>query len=350
MLKKQFLFVIVLFSFGIIIVSSLYWISRRNDSGKNGFSRTLKPSFIGTKKVLDILYNSYYIAGLSNGHIYLGNYTAPVHILITDYNLADTQHIKMDLPDDLQIAWKSLRTTIYEPNIYTSEQITPFFLTGKINDFKIFPRNLESIKFNASLPISPSCLIVRTFDHELKQNILASVTWDSSKIKRREYVLEKQGDGLFSLDGVFLHDPHTDHFVYLYYYRNQFLRLDTDLNRIYKGNTIDTISKAQIDVVTIASEQRTTFASPPVRVNIKGAISGDKLFVNSGLMADNEDRELFNQMSVIDLYALQDGEYQFSFYLPKHKDEKVKYFKVFDDKLVAIYGQYLVIYDLNKSI
>ena len=318
--------------------------------GKNGFSRILNPNFISTKKTLDIAYNSYYLAGLSNDSIYLGNYTAPAHILITDYNLADTQHIKMDVPDDLQIAWSSLRTTIHVPNIYTNEQITPFFLTGKINDFKIFPRNLESIKFNAFLPISPSCLIVRTFDHELEQNILASVTWDSSKIKRREYVLEKQGDGVFSVDGMLLHDPNSDCFVYLYYYSNQFLCLDTDLNLIYKGNTIDTISTAQMDVVTIASEQRTTFASPPLRVNIKGAIGGNKLFVNSGLMADNEDDRSFNQMSIIDLYSLQNGQYHFSFYLPKHKGEKVSEFKVFDDKLVAIYGQYLVIYDLNKSI
>ncbi len=135
--------------------------------------------------------------------------------------------------------------------------------------------------------------------------------------------------------------------IYLYYYRNEFICLDTNLNLLYKGSTIDTISKAQIKIVEIRSEKISTFAERPLIVNRKSCISRGWLFVNSGLKANNEERQSFDQLAVIDLYSLIDGTYQFSFYMPDPITKKMRDFIVVEKTLIALYDNYIAAYDLN---
>jgi hypothetical protein len=68
-------------------------------------------------------------------------------------------------------------------------------------------------------------------------------------------------------------------------------------------------------------------AEPPPIVNKKSTVSEKYLFINSGLKANNEEKELFSEYSVIDVYSVEDGKYQFSFYLPKHRGIKTNKFQ-----------------------
>ena len=349
MSKKSLFLIFIFFAGAVLSVSVLYVLSKTSNAQRNGFSRQFNYSIVGSKNKLDIRYNSYYIAGLSTDKIYLGNYTSAVHLLVADHSLIDTQHIKIDVPKNLSIAWKSLRTAVNPPYIFMTEGLSPTYLIGRIGNFKVVNRNLDSQKFNGIVQLSPSTAVLRAYNRQLSQNILTQVTTDTLKPRRKDFIPDKQLDGIFSLDGMFLHNPNTSILVYLYYYSNQFLCLDEDLNLLYEGRTIDTISTAQIKIARIASEQKTTMGAPPLRVNIKGAISENWIFVNSGLMADNEDKRAFRNNSVIDVYSLYERHYKFSFYLPKYKGEKLAHFKVSGNKLAALYDRYLVIYNLNAK-
>src|SRR5690606_29648613 len=98
-------------------------------------------------------------------------------------------------------------------------------------------------------------------------------------------ILEKQIDGSFCVDGDLLYNPNTNSLVYVYRYRNQFMHLDTTLNTLFKGYTIDTISKVKIKVSEAKTANGIKFilSSPPLIVNKKSYASGNYLFIHSNI-------------------------------------------------------------------
>jgi hypothetical protein len=207
----------------------------------------------------------------------------------------------------------------------------------------------DSAFFAEATPISASTVVIRTFASESREYLLARETSYPPHVTRIPGLLEKQVDGLFCTDGMLRYDHESNRLVYLYYYRNEFVCMDTALNLIYRANTIDTTSRAKIEVVEIESEKSMTLASPPLIVNKKSCVSGGLLFVNSNLMANNESEEEFNDASVIDVYSLADGKYRISFYLPNYENQKIKYFMVHRDRLIAVYAHYLLSYRMNME-
>jgi hypothetical protein len=66
-------------------------------------------------------------------------------------------------------------------------------------------------------------------------------------------------------------------------------------------------------------------------------------------MASNETRKVFDVVSVIDVYDIKVNAYQFSFYLPNYNSIKMTNFKVAKNKIIALYGQYLVSYSIDTQ-
>jgi hypothetical protein len=49
----------------------------------------------------------------------------------------------------------------------------------------------------------------------------------------------------------------------------------------------------------------------------------------------------------VDIYSLKNGSYKGSFYIPAYNGKKTHQFQVVDQKLVALYGKRVVLYDLG---
>ena len=164
-------------------------------------------------------------------------------------------------------------------------------------------------------------------------------------------LLVKQGEGLFSTDGMLLYDKSISRLIYMYYYRNQFICMDTNLKLLYKGKTIDTISRAQIKVSKIKSGSENTFtlSVPPLVVNKKGSVYKGCLFVHSNIIAKNETKKAFDNASVIDVYNLKAGSYKFSFYLPDYNNTKMFDFAINGNTLIALYDHYIFVFELNDK-
>jgi hypothetical protein len=97
----------------------------------------------------------------------------------------------------------------------------------------------------------------------------------------------------------------------------------------------------------IRSESSITMSKPPLFVNYYSCIANGSLFVQSALMANNEDKSVFNRNSVVDVYEVKDGHYRFSFYIPDFQGNKVKSFRVFGDNLFIIYDHYISAYRIS---
>jgi hypothetical protein len=298
------------------------------------------------EKILDIKYNSYYIAGATPAHIYLGNATAATYVFKMDYSLSDTAHMRLTLGPGISLSGPAT-ITIDSPHVYMTEGTQGAILHASLEDPVLQPLPDGRRQFFNASPVSPASFVMRMYDSARQQNVLAKRSLDTTWLQPSTPVLEKQVDGVFCTDGILHYEPATAKLVYVYYYRNQFLCLDTNLNVQYRGKTIDTVSQAHIKVASLSSAGKSTLASPGGVVNRLSCIDGKWVYVNSKLMANNEKKAEFDQLSVIDVYSLENGSYHFSFYLPGLGDTKMRAFRVFNKTLVALYDHYVYTFRLN---
>ncbi|HMH34150.1 MAG TPA: hypothetical protein VK543_14030 [Puia sp.] len=336
------------FSFGIMIIITLFWYSRGISKGENGFIRLFPPHMIDGRKEMDLTYNSFYLAGATAKHLYLANATYPKSIWITDHALLDTQRINLHIADSGKIAWKAVRVVVDSPNIFCLEPITPAILKGDLADFTFYRLATNNFNFSLSVPLSVSTFVNLVYDGAKDETKLVKVPADARIGDARSYMIEKQKEGLFSTDGMIRFDRLSNRLVYIYYYRNQFICLDSNLNFRYQSRTIDTISQAKINVVRIASENKIVLAAPPLLVNNLSCIDQDILYINSPRLANNENEKGFASYSVIDMYSLKDGSYKYSFNIPDYKGQKLRNFSVINHRIVAFQGHFMLTYKLNR--
>jgi hypothetical protein len=235
------------------------------------------------------------------------------------------------------------------PYFFLSNGIMPNILFGRIESWTAKPiiKNNKSY-FAEAIPISANTYALRSFSEKKKGyelGILSKV--DTPYFHFKYGILEKQLDGLFCVEGKLHFDKTLGKLVYLYSYRNQYIVMDSNLNIEYRGNTIDTFSRARMKVAHIASKNQNVLASPPTRTNGKSCVSDKYLFVQSHLLSKSEDKERFLKSAVIDVYDLITGSYLQSFYINNHLNYKLSDFKVWNNQVVALFDKYMVIYDVD---
>ena len=332
----------------LVLVAVLYFsVPKKEIVHNNGFKRDFKNGLLSNRSSLDLEYNSYYLAGLNNESIFLGNYRKHNFYVQANYPLTDTLNVSFSLPKTEKEPSRIQNIVIKTPDVFIADRLTPLLFSGVLPEMTLTLANIQGIHFDIMMPLNRSEMVFRTYDPIHQQKVLKAASLDSSSTTLPTYVLEKQVDGVFCTDGFFLHNQAYDQVLYVYYYRNQYVGLNSRLDVVYKGNTIDTVSQAKVQIGTIASENKNTLIERPDIINKRGAVYGDKLYIGSGLIADNESIDAFETHSIVDVYTLKDQSYQFSFYIPAFKNKKTREFRVYDDKLVAIYSNYLVTYEMN---
>ncbi len=349
MRNKTLIWIIGCMLFGIATILLLGLKSNRPNTVKNGFVRVITHHNLEPENTLDIKYSSYYVAGGNSDHIYLGNYTAPAHLVIVDHSLADSQHVTLIAPKEKPFVGSAITVTVDFPDIYATEGTTPTIFHGTLPDPNLdhyFQENPHTYS-TLVVPMSSSSFAIRTYDKTLQQNILAKISIDSPRITYAPYAIEKQIDGIFCTDGMLHYDPVSARLTYVYFYRNQFVSVDTSMNVIYRGEMIDTVSNAKIQIDKIKSADQALIGPSTMTVNGLSCVSDNLLFVNSALMADNEDPKVFDSNAVFDVYDLRDGQYNFSFYLSGIERKKTYSLRVFDKTLVIIQDHYLITYNLE---
>lgn len=327
----------------------LYIITDDITHRHNNFVRLFPPHLIKQTKVLDIKYNSYYIAGTSENKIYLGNTTALLHLLEINSTLTDTQHVRLTIKSIANLKFRNPFTKVNPPYFYIMDGAMPILLRGRINEWYATRFMFDSAYYTNIVPINSSSFALRTTSAITKEYILGKETAYAPHIKLTAGLLEKQIDGQFCTDGTLHYNKELQMLVYVYFYRNQYIVMDTNLNLAYRGKTIDTVSRAKIKIASINSIKAITIAAPPLVVNKSSRVYRNWLFINSNLMAKNETETKFTKASVIDVYNLKERTYQFSFYLHDNGKQKMRSFWVFDNTLVALYDHFIFAYELNSS-
>jgi len=334
---------------GASIVLLLFIVSRflRTEYGSNGFVRTSHINALIPEGFLDTGHSSFLIIGGTSSSIFLARNGSRSNVLVVSKDLKDTSKIKLSIPD---IRRMSPVLAIDSPDFYMMDGGVRCMAYGTLG-CAVSTKSVSIFsQFTASVPISPHSYVIRTYDTTLRQNILAKISIRSGEISR--YVLEKQKDGIFCTDGKLKYDFDKKLLMYMYYYRNQFVCLDTNLNVVYKGNTIDTTTHANIDVSEIESKRysgvRTSMLStPPRSINKNLCITDSLLLIQSSIAADNEDIERFENSSVLDVYSMLNRKYKFTLYIPDLNGRKIQSLYAKENRLYIVVDKSIFLYRMN---
>jgi len=340
-MKKKLIICGLLAFFAVAIVWGLAYSAGKYKRLPNGFTRRGPQQRATPLHSLDLGYNSFYIAGISGDKIFLGNSTAPLTVLVTDslFSKIDTVHITgMDV-------LMSGKLTIDSGHFFLTDRKQRAIYTGDISNWQVTAKMHTRSFFDVAIFLSRHTLIVRTFKESVAEYTLAKENTTDTSLSFFPSILQKQGDGVFSNDGMLQYDARSSKLVYIYFYRNEFIVLDTNLTVLSRHHTIDTCSTAKIEVSPVLSEHALVISKNPDPVNRKSCVFNNKIYILSSLAADNENYDSFAEQNVADIYSLQTGKYMRTIYLPVHKGQKIKNMRLLGEgTLVAISGDYLVSY------
>ncbi|MGQ2983119.1 hypothetical protein [Flavobacterium sp.] len=341
---KPYLKIVTLLSLTIASIASVGFAFKFSEDiihYDNKFIRRYPPHVADEFKRVELTYNSYYFAGASEGTIYLGNITAPLQIIAFDTNLNNrrTYHVELvekDLP------FRSPQVRVLGNYFYVYEGSVPYLFKGKTADWVASLQVRGGQYFSQVQPLDSVRLAIRYIAQNGESIIGLLNLKDTAHVHLSTRVLQKQIDGIFDTDGSLHVSQQKSQIVYNYRYRNQYIISDPEFRSIARGNTIDTVSKAQIVLAKVESHDYTTFSKPPLIVNKTSALYNNYLFVNSLLPGQFEPESLWKNASIVDIYDVSDQTYRSSFPIYHIEGKKLKELFVMGNKVYALIDTKLV--------
>jgi hypothetical protein len=345
---------IILFPFSAVlsigVVVGLFLVSENITHYHNKFTRRF-PHFPAVKvRETDLQLNSYYIAGVDPNKIYLGNTTAQLLVTVLDSTLRKKTQYQIEL-DHKNLPFKSVKIKVAAPYFYVYDGSIPCIFKGTIKDWKAKLVKKGGEYFSLAEPMDSATIALRTQKRGSGESIMATLDLrDTAWTHLNPAILQKQIDGVFDTDGQMVYSKQLSRLIYLYAYRNQYTLADRNLSIDYRGNTIDTMSRANLNIVNIKSRNQKKLGKHPLIVNKDCAVFNNLFFVNSGIPGRYENIKMWEQASIIDLYDLAGDSYTLSFYIYNEENTKMKNFIVQDLVLYALIGNRIVRYNLSKAI
>jgi methylamine utilization protein MauE len=335
---------------GIGLLVILFVFSENITRYHNKFIRRLSKTPATKMHTTVLPFNSYYFAGIDPNTLYMGNTTS--QLLLAELDLKSgsikERHIILDKTD---LPFRSVTIRVRQPYFYVFDGMVPCIFRGRLNDRKAHFYKSGSEYFSFAEPIDSLSIAVRTQRRGTGESILGKVRLLSeAPTLLNKRLLQKQIDGVFDTDGVLMYNYQLNRIIYLYAYRNEFIVAKDNLKLDFRGNTIDTVTHAQLDIASIENRQANKLARSPLLVNKAAAVYDNLLFVNAGLPGQYESLKMWKRASIIDVYDIPTNSYLESFYIYDINGKKVRNLIVHNDRLYAMIGNQIVHYKLNRIL
>lgn len=349
-LKKQLVQLVSTCLFCTFSVVGLYLLSENEMHRNNSFVRRYPHHPVEDLKGIPLKYNSYYIAGFDKGKIILGNSTAPLHLLEIDTTLKSIKEVKITISDIKNFQFSSIQLKIKSPNFYLVDGSIPIIYKGVTSNWNAKILTTKSSNFSLLEPITPIDFIIRGSHSKSGEHIIGQLSKSNNyKIIETNNILEKRIDGIFDTDGLLLYNEQLNKIIYTYYYRNQFIITDAQLNKTKTIKTIDTVSQSNLEFAYTKENTEKKLANQPNTINIYAATSGKYIFIKSDRLGKYESEIIAKQASIIDVYDIEKGTYEFSFYFYHYNNEEIKTFKIYNNLLIGLTNRHLVITKLKPK-
>lgn len=342
--------VYLLLTVGIIsclIMIYLFYSSEYIIKKENNFTRRFIPHVIRNPQKIDLGVNSYYFAGQHGDTVFLGNRTAP--LLIGQVNpgfdrlLTDTLHI-----DNASLPFREVKLQVQYPHYSLSDGYIPAIFEGILPNLNASLAMYRKAYFSKAIMVRPHLYIFRAQSSKTRETVMGSLsTRNNNAVKLNDRFLEKQIDGIFDTDGNFIMDSFNQNIIYTYFYRNEYRIMDSTLTLTGKGRTIDTVSHAKLDIVTLR-DGSVKLKSPPFKVNQNQAAFKQLLYNESNLRGQHESVKMWQNSSIIDVYHYPTATYQYSYYVNREEKNKMRSLLATSNYIYILSGNLLIRYQRTR--
>lgn len=349
--KHIFLPISIIIS-AIVIVVILVLFSNQAIDHRNGFRRIFFNKTVLLTNSLKVNETLRSVCGYSDRDFYFET-NIPGKILETDINLNNGRFINLPVPVNDTIT-SLFSTYIDSPLVYIMAGNLPAIILFNLNTKAESDYHFQKNNFTRAVVTGERNFVLRSYKKiagKWEQEFIKLNAIENT-ITEEENVSIKRGDAGFSTDGLLHYDKKYHRLLYVNYYINNFMCLDTNLRLVYKSHTIDTTGTYQIAAKALgeAKYSRVTNTSPIRNVNLQSCVSEGNLYINSALIADNETRANFIHNSVIDVYTIMDGSYEGSFYIPNYKGERLIEFAIYHSRIIVLYPKHIAIYLMQGGL
>lgn len=332
-----------------LLVIGMFLSSEHIMKKENNFTRRFPHHPILEDTIINLGFNSYYFAGADHGKIYLGNSTSPQLLTEIDSSFTEKKE-KQILLDNYNHQFRAVRLQVKPPYYYLYDGTVPVIFRGLLINNQAQTLSSKDAYFTQLAIIDSSTFALRSQSAENNSFTLGFLNLTApQKFRLMPGLIQIQQDGIFDTDGKLTIDQYTRQPIYTYYYRNQFLIMDSQLNLARRLNTIDTTSRAKVNTTVLSNGTRLMDA-PPVVVNKHMAIYRGILFNESSLKGKHESSDDWRKASVIDMYRTDRQEYLGSFYIQERGKNRISDLLVTDKYLYAIIGSDLIRYRFAQSV
>jgi len=335
--------------FSITVIIFLYQKSEFMIKSENNFIRRFLQHPIKEDARINLGYNSYYFAGVSKDSIYLGNYTTPFTLTSLSIDFIKSKEMRV-IPDSYKFQFKRAQFQVNASDYYLFDGTVPIIYHGIIGSKKVQTLSYGQAYFSQLINKDQNTFAISTFYEPKKIQALGLLFPKGSKnLLIKTELLKKLNDPVFDTDGQLHYDYDNHQFVYMHYYKNQFIVMDENLNLKGTFKTIDTVAQPKIAISELSDGKR-KMSQPPLVVNKKSTVKYGLVFNESNLIGRHENKESWNNSAVIDVYSTFEQKYIGSFYLPKPKEIKKIQFMITDQYLIVLIGNEIVRYRFAQNL
>lgn len=317
---------------GIILL--LHFLSKWDIKASGGFLRKFPSHLLIGQGFLKLSDRSYF-AGNSEKDLFLGNRRFPFQLMKVGSNIKDTAYSYRSIARPMGL-YKGMFLNVHDSTSYLFDGVGRIILSGNQSQLE-FNRFVKTPPFVNGIAIGNNSYLLQTIQQGER---ISLIKFRNEKVLFTRFLGTNNYD-VFDNDGILAGVPKSSSIIYMFYYHNKFICLDTNLRMKYESKTIDTIGNRKIKSIKIESKRTTTISGSANVINKKVSCNSKWVIIQSSIRADNELKSTFEKNAVLDVYSIKDGGYIFSFYIPMLDKERMIDFKVLGNKLYVLYETYL---------
>ena len=345
--RKALTFMLPVMVAPVVLVYLLYAFTYQPNKGDNGFRRSYAGPAVIPTDTLQGTQTYGLLCGVTPYHFYVESAGRKNQVFQFDWALKDKQVFHFGLPPEKKI-WSRLYYQVDSPGVHLFAGNGPDVFKGTLAPGLLLRHHYPMGIFMWSIALPNDEYLLRGFASAKGGAGLSFIRWipgDAERLKMINPFPASRTLGLES-DGTMDFDTTTGQLVFIQFYKNGILVLDSAFHPRPFIPTIDTVLHARTSEGTYQEDGNRFYSSntPLFFVNWNTDISGGLVYVNSLLRADNEDRGAFESYSDLDVYSLKTYRYQYSIKVPRLFGRKLISFKIEGDRIAACYPDGIVTY------
>lgn len=288
-----------------------------------------------------LAFNSYYVAGVTDSLVYLGNSTGFTHGIVWNYKIKDTTHFRIVLPDAPESFRIIPKWKVQGDYFFMAEGVTPSIYRGKVDEWTAKEFMPQAPYFSDWVVIDSTRFVLRALQASTQKYVLVDYSYEEPYVEIHD-VLKQENGNLFQADGSLILDTDTNQLGYLYFYKN---KLPTWNLNFTKTENLDLLYAADLAIINTNKGRDGTHLrdTPTSALHSKAIVHNDHWFVHAQVFGKGDVANGMQNNNFIDVYHNSNG-YQSSIAIPKRNGAGIREFYLNDDYLIALYPTELVVY------